>query len=71
MTGISYNGMDSSGNVDWYGLANIHLIKHEMGLTLQVGVHGVMRVCSCVRIDMHRAAFTVVYIVEKSILFSH
>ena len=37
MTGISYNGVDtSSGGVDWYGLANVHLIKHEMGLTLQV-----------------------------------
>ena len=37
VTGISYNGVDrSSGGVDWYGLANVHLIKHEMGLTLQV-----------------------------------
>ena len=37
VTGISYNGVDrSSGGVDWYGLANVHLIRHEMGLTLQV-----------------------------------
>ena len=36
MTGISYDGFDESGGVNWYGLANVHLVKHETGLTLQV-----------------------------------
>ena len=38
MTGISYDGLDESGGVNWYGLANVHLLKHETGLTLQVRV---------------------------------
>ena len=36
MTGISYDGLDKSGGVNWYGLANVHLLNHETGLTLQV-----------------------------------
>ncbi len=36
LTGISYNGVDKSGSVDWYGLSNIHLLKAETSITLQV-----------------------------------
>ena len=36
VTGISYEGVDESGGVNWYGLANVHLLNHETGLTLQV-----------------------------------
>lgn len=35
VTGITYDGVDESGEANWYGLANVHLIKHETGLTLQ------------------------------------
>ena len=36
VTGMSYEGVDESGGVNWYGLANVHLVNHETGLTLQV-----------------------------------
>ena len=36
MTGISYGGRDSEGNADWHALDNVHIIKNETSLTLQV-----------------------------------
>ena len=62
MTGISYDGVDQSGAVDWYGLANVHLIKHETGLTLQVRtricvfVYVCVNDCACICVSCVRVS---------------
>ena len=39
MTGISYNGVDKDGSVDWSGVANVNLIKLDSTITFQVYIH--------------------------------
>ena len=36
ITGISYEGTDESGHVNWAGLTNILIIKHEQAITFRV-----------------------------------
>ena len=40
ITGISYEGTDSSGKVNWAGLTNIHIIKYEQAIRFQVSTVG-------------------------------
>lgn len=36
MTGISYDGIDSNGSVDWGGVCNAKIWKHNFGITISV-----------------------------------
>ena len=38
ITGISYEGTDTSGKVNWAGLTNIHILKHEQAIRFQVRI---------------------------------
>ena len=45
ITGISYEGMDTSGKVNWAGLTNIHILKHEQAIRFQVRIRVFIYTC--------------------------
>ena len=46
VTGISYNGVDKDGRVDWNGVVNVKLIDLETSTTFQVYTHSLNFVTS-------------------------